>query len=340
MNRTVESPVETFVIRGWIGFEEAIEAFGYKIGDADPVYDARFLKPAEEAVQNAGGKNAKRFEISVPVSDVTETSAIVAVVKLANGEVVVLDGSAAAAGVDVLINTSFTYSIKVEVPEGSVLVDPGAVEIKPGEDVVINAPEGGDSVDGVVLEGQTVGQIIANGDQDSKLEINLTDSTIVLDNDSIGAIANQSASADDALAISVKDVGQQDLTPAQQQAAEGTEGAKIFKFEATIGNTTVSSFGSGNATVTVPFAIPDGIDSPEVRVAIITDDGQTEDVEATFENGKLTFNATRSATFMAYVVSNPIVPPTADTGVFATVVVIVMLGALVAVLAIRRKESE
>ena len=43
---------------------------------------------------------------------------------------------------------------------------------------------------------------------------------------------------------------------------------------------------------------------------------------------------------MAYVVSNPIVPPTADTGVFATVVVIVMLGALVAVLAIRRKESE
>ncbi|MCR5056920.1 MAG: discoidin domain-containing protein [Clostridia bacterium] len=341
VNRTVESPVETFVIRGWIGFEEAIEAFGYKIGDADPVYDASFLKPAEEAVQNAGGKNAKRFEISVPVSDVTETSAIVAVVKLANGEVVVLDGSAAAAGVDVLINTSFTYSIKAEVPEGSVLVDPETVEIKPGEDVVINVPtgEGSDDVDGVVLDGQTVGQIIANGEE-SNVAINLSDSTIVLDGTSIGAIAQQSSSADAPLAVSVKGVDDQDLTQAQQQTAQQSQGAVVYRFDATIGTAEVTTFGNGNVAITVPYTIPSGIDSPEVRVAIITDDGQTQDVEATFENGKLTFNATQPATFMAYVVSNPIVPPTADTGVFATVVVIVMLGALVAVLAIRRKESE
>lgn len=91
-----DGSIQTLRIRGWIGFNKAIESFGYKIGDAEPVY-GDFATPTEDGVRAAGGEFASRFEITVPVAGLTGRNPVAAVVKLTDGTVIVLDGDYSAA---------------------------------------------------------------------------------------------------------------------------------------------------------------------------------------------------------------------------------------------------
>ena len=105
-NRTVDGSdgsVSRLVIRGWIGFADEIESFGYKIGDAEAVL-GEFKTATEPGVIAAGGAFASRFEIVIDPSDIEGETSVVAVVKLLNSdELVIMDENYGGA------NTSFTY---------------------------------------------------------------------------------------------------------------------------------------------------------------------------------------------------------------------------------------
>ena len=77
---------ETITIRGWAGIKEgkAVE-FGYRLNEGEPVFNADFAKPTEDAVINAGGDS--RFEIVVPVKGLTAPTLITAVAKGEDGAV-------------------------------------------------------------------------------------------------------------------------------------------------------------------------------------------------------------------------------------------------------------
>ncbi len=111
-SRTVgngDGSIQEIRLRGWIGFEQEIDSFGYQIGDAEPVFDASFTETTEQAVKNAGGENALRFNVTVPVAGVEGTQTIVMVVKLVDGSVVKIDDTLQATGVATTPNTSFTF---------------------------------------------------------------------------------------------------------------------------------------------------------------------------------------------------------------------------------------
>ena len=80
---------------GWVGFEEAIDSFGYQINDDAPVFDSAFSYTTEDAIKLAenGGEYGQRFLIVVPTSELKGVNTIKAVVKLASGTVVDLDGA-------------------------------------------------------------------------------------------------------------------------------------------------------------------------------------------------------------------------------------------------------
>ena len=91
------SPAETISFRGWIGFDCAVVRFGYRIGDASPVFDASFTQyfPADaDAVRDAsnGGAFAERFAISVPMGAVRGEVTVVALAYLADGTIRELAG--------------------------------------------------------------------------------------------------------------------------------------------------------------------------------------------------------------------------------------------------------
>ena len=110
VERTVDGSdgsVTRLALRGWIGFAEEIESFGYQINGENVFGD--FAADTEQAVKDAGGANASRFHIEIDASALKGTNNIVAIVKLANGAVVKLDETLVATGPATPPNTSFTF---------------------------------------------------------------------------------------------------------------------------------------------------------------------------------------------------------------------------------------
>ena len=104
-----DGSVQTLRFRGWIGFESELDTFGYMINGKFTA--GNFTVEPESAVvaDSNGGRYAKRFDITVPVADLTGSNEIKAAVKLANGQVVAIDENVKANGAGTTPNTTVTY---------------------------------------------------------------------------------------------------------------------------------------------------------------------------------------------------------------------------------------
>lgn len=113
-NRTVDGTngtVKEIKLRGWVGFEQEIESFGYQMDDNAPVLNAGWIAPTEPEVQGAGGQYASRFEIPINVEGLTGNHTFVMVVKLAGIDTPVkIDSTLEATGPATPPNTSFTFA--------------------------------------------------------------------------------------------------------------------------------------------------------------------------------------------------------------------------------------
>ena len=85
----VEDLRESLSLRGWMGFGQPIDQFGYFIDNYKMVFSPDYTKATEDGVKAAGGEHASRFEILVPMTELKGgTHMIGFVVKLADGTVV------------------------------------------------------------------------------------------------------------------------------------------------------------------------------------------------------------------------------------------------------------
>ena len=83
-----EDAHDSLALRGWIGFDQAIDSFGYFIDNYTMVY-GEFKAATEDGVLAAGGANASRFQIDVPLADLEAGVHMIGfVAKLADGTVV------------------------------------------------------------------------------------------------------------------------------------------------------------------------------------------------------------------------------------------------------------
>ncbi len=83
-----EDAHDSLALRGWIGFDQAIDSFGYFIDNYTMVY-GEFKAATEDDVLAAGGANASRFQIDVPLADLEAGVHMIGfVAKLADGTVV------------------------------------------------------------------------------------------------------------------------------------------------------------------------------------------------------------------------------------------------------------
>ena len=58
----------SLTLSGWVGYDRAIDCFGYRVDGEKPVFGF-FEQPTEEAVKEAGGAYARRFAVTVPLFD-------------------------------------------------------------------------------------------------------------------------------------------------------------------------------------------------------------------------------------------------------------------------------
>ncbi len=90
LNNLIELPVDTtesIALRGWLGYTQAVDTFGYRIDGGEAVF-GDFFEDTEDAVINAGGVHAQRYNITAPLGGLTAGNHTVTfLVKLANGSV-------------------------------------------------------------------------------------------------------------------------------------------------------------------------------------------------------------------------------------------------------------
>ena len=93
LNVGAEGTPGVITMSGWIGLDRAISAFGYVVGNNEPVFDSSFLVEPEQGVIDAGGQYAKRFNVSVPIStlNVTGTVPVYIVVRIGDGRGIVFN---------------------------------------------------------------------------------------------------------------------------------------------------------------------------------------------------------------------------------------------------------
>ncbi len=193
---------------------------------------------------------------------------------------------------------------EITVEDGTAAIPDSKVEITEGEDVVIDVTGTEEEVTGAVIGAETVDKI-ANAE--TSVEIKLPDATVSFDAAAMGTIAG--AAADSAITIVAKETKQENLTTEQKTALAELNVSTVISLEVLAGDTKISDFGGGKATITVPFVLPEGKDAASYYVAYIAADGTITAMPTTYADGALTFTTTH---FSDYVVLEKVTTPEAD----------------------------
>ena len=84
---TVQGTANALRLRGWIGFDQEIDQFGYFIDNTDSTYGS-YEMPTEEAIFGLAGEYASRFDMTIDLSSVSlGDHTVTAVAKLADGTI-------------------------------------------------------------------------------------------------------------------------------------------------------------------------------------------------------------------------------------------------------------
>lgn len=114
---------------------------------------------------------------------------------------------------------------------------------------------------------------------------------VVLDSESTAALAEQATGS--TVTVAVKPAT--GLNSAQKEAVEG---ATVIDVSVTSGGKQITGFGGGVLTVSVKYALPDGVSSAEVQVFYLTDGGALEAHETSYSGGKVTFTTTHLSKYV------------------------------------------
>jgi hypothetical protein len=111
---------------------------------------------------------------------------------------------------------------------------------------------------------------------------------VEFDTAALRAVIDQ-AQGDD-IYIDVRQIETASLEKSQQKAVQ--DKVVLFSFSASVmsGDTVISQFYDGSATIRIPFEPEDGIDTSEYAIVYLTTDGEIEVMDSTYEDGYLIFS--------------------------------------------------
>lgn len=119
--------------------------------------------------------------------------------------------------------------------------------------------------------------------------------TITLDGQAVDTVAG--AATGGSVTVSAHVVQPQDLTPENQARVAGRP---VYDLTITAGGRTVSDFGGGTATITVPYTLRPGEDPDAVVVWFLADDGSLQSVNGRYDaaTGQVTFTTRHFSEFV------------------------------------------
>lgn len=276
----------TILFRGWIGFTKEIESFGYKIGNADPVFSTDYFTSEESQVRDAGGDFARRFSISFPLADLKGDNTVYLAIKFVTGEVVLSDPSCG--------NINFIVRGYVD-SEQTVEFDPSTVEVLPDRDVMLNAYTSAS----LKIDGATVARISSGLSAHKYVQFILKNARAALDKKSFDSLA-AAVKPSGTLLFSIKEIAAQELEEVQKNAISDKIVSAIFSVEASADGTRIVNAG-GRAVVTFNYTKPSDVERSNLRLARIAENGTLEAINATFGDETVTFETAKLSEFVIYI---------------------------------------
>lgn len=92
-------------------------------------------------------------------------------------------------------------------------------------------------------------------------------------------------------------IGVTDATLNEEQAANVPEGSKVYEFSLKSGDASVTSFGEGKLTISLPYVLGEDEDPDSIDVWYVKDNGEVSSMKGTYSNGWVTFETDHFSIF-------------------------------------------
>ena len=155
-------------------------------------------------------------------------------------------------------------------------------------------------IDTVILPNKSMEEVArAAADKTNKVEgltVKLTTATVELDSTALSAVVEQAKG--DNIQLNVDDAGTSRLNEAHKAGVEKLDVHAGIEAYFTCNGQRIGDFKGGEATVKIPFAIPQGYKAAGFSVWYVADNGKTTKYESTYKEGHLVFTVDHFSDFL------------------------------------------
>lgn len=155
------------------------------------------------------------------------------------------------------------------------------------------------AVDTVVIPKDSVDEITSEDTTVKNVEITMDSGSVTLDKETIDAISKDAETEETKdITVSISDVTE-NLTDDEKEAVKDVAASTVIDVSVSAGDTKVTDFNGGTATVTTSYELEEGMIPETVTVHQVTEDGTLVEVEAKYdaETKTVTFEAPASSKY-------------------------------------------
>ena len=124
------------------------------------------------------------------------------------------------------------------------------------------------------------------------------------------------------------------LNKDQQKSVKRRSADLIIRMEICSGSNVISNFGTGKATIAIPFELGEGRVAEDYKVLYVSDDGEIQEIAATFTNGKLVLELSH---FSEYVIINNYQELARQAGAIISIVILLIVATIAGIKIYLRK---
>ena len=146
--------------------------------------------------------------------------------------------------------------------------------------------ESGEPITALTMTGGALARVYTSADEPT-LTLELGSADVKLDTGALGEVLNHVNSLDEEITVTVEPIDENQLSMEQQIALNQEKVSMVISATMTCGNTTISDFGRGTVTVSIPFTVKAPATIEEHSLWYIADNGTMEELSYEYVDGRM-----------------------------------------------------
>ena len=203
------------------------------------------------------------------------------------------------------------------------------VKISGKKQITVSVKSNNTSTTSVTMTKTSINNIIDAG---CSLVINTPTMNATFDNAALKEIQKSANSTTVELKAEIIEL--EDLNIDQQKSVKRRSADLIIRMEVRSGSNVVSNFGTGKVNIAIPFEFGEGRVAEDYKVLYVSDDGEIQEIAATFTNGKLILELSH---FSEYMIVDHYLELTRQAGAIISIVILLIVATIAGIKIYLRK---